>query len=183
MAKPQPSLTPEAAACLRKEVGEPPRASCGQRWHLTSPGNTDEPAPGAQRPPPTQEADRQTQSRHVEKWPRERVLQELGVRLTSSTSSSPRRASVGAKRRASEGGPDLRSATPLADDAVGYPTANTAYAAGPSRTLRRRLGNTCTVPEAFSTNLPVTNQGLITAVKTGFATHTREFSSVPNHEK
>lgn len=183
MAKPQPWLTPEAAACLRKEVSEPPRASCEQRRHLTSPGNTGEPAPGAQRPPLTQEADRQTQSRDVEKWPRERVLQKVGVRLTSSTSSSPRRASAGAKRRASEGGLDLGSATPLADDAAGDPTANTANAAGPSRTLRRRLGNTSTMPEAFGTNLPVTNQGLITAVKTGFTTHTREFDSVQNHEK
>ena len=59
----QPSLSPEAATCRRKEVSEHSMASCEKRWHQTSPVKTGEPALGGTGylcvlPPLTQEADR-----------------------------------------------------------------------------------------------------------------------------
>lgn len=53
----------------------------------------------------------------------------------------------------------------LADNTVGYFTADMTRgdAKGRPRTFLRRLGKMGTMPEAFSTNLPVTNQGLIVA--------------------
>ena len=53
----------------------------------------------------------------------------------------------------------------LADNTVGYLTADMTRgdAKGRLRTFLRRLDKMGTMPEAFSTNLPVTNQGLIVA--------------------
>lgn len=104
----------------------------------------------------------------------------------ASSCCSPWRASGGGKSAAAGGGRPRIQTWALPAPWQMLPGASRhqthAHAASPYQTLRQRLGKKGAMPEALSTNLPITKQGLLTALEILSRTHPAELVLVPNHE-